>query len=48
MKFRHSNRAKKVCGGCRNNGPCAWCKGNREHQWRKQVQKERVRHAERD
>jgi hypothetical protein len=37
MKFRHSNRAKRVCSGYKNNGPCAWCTGNREHQWRKQV-----------
>lgn len=38
MKFRHSNKAKRMCGGCKNHGSCKWCLGNREHQWRKEIE----------
>lgn len=32
MKWRKTNRAKRVDRSCRNHGGCSWCKGNRLHQ----------------
>lgn len=29
MKSRKTNRAKRVSSGCRNNGSCGVCRGNR-------------------
>ena len=31
MKSRKTNRAKRHDPGCRNNGSCACCRGNRTH-----------------
>lgn len=40
MKSRKTNRAKQVSGGCRNHGPCAWCRGNRLHSSERHMQEE--------
>lgn len=31
MKTRKINRAKHFDHGCRNNGPCAYCRSSRTH-----------------
>jgi hypothetical protein len=41
MKWRKSNRAKRVAKGCRNNRGCPICEGNRLHFSRVRLQKER-------
>lgn len=35
MKWRKSNNAKRVSHGCRNNGSCKVCEGNRTYQARR-------------
>lgn len=31
MKKRKTNKSKRHSPGCRNNGPCSYCRGNRLH-----------------
>lgn len=30
MKWRKTNKAKKIDSSCRNHGSCPWCKGNND------------------
>lgn len=51
MKYRKSNRAKRVSHGCRNNGSCGHCESSRTHANRRaepadeREQRESVRRA---
>lgn len=38
MKYRKSNKAKKVSSGCKNHGSCKVCQNDRLHSTRKQLQ----------
>ena len=37
MKWRKTNRSKRVSRSCRNHGSCAWCRGNRLAQARRSL-----------
>lgn len=39
MKKRKTNKAKRVDSTCKNNGSCSYCRGNRLHQVKKELER---------
>lgn len=40
-RWRKTNNGKRVANGCRNHGPCEYCRGNRTHANRKREESDR-------